>query len=230
MMYWTALVMGLAGSLHCVGMCSPLAMTVTSQRPFISNKILYNLGRIVTYGLLGAAAATFGTIVSLGPFRDIISFATGGFFLLMGLGGISGIKIPIITSLIYSMTSWLKGNFSFLLKKKNKSAIVLLGVLNGLLPCGLTYIAMTYCFILPGIQEGFWYMVAFGLGTWPVMFGLPWIISLTAQRGSLNFNRARTFAFVLVGILLIARVWWHKPYPSDQIIQGSMQESILFCE
>lgn len=230
MIYWTAIVMGLAGSLHCVGMCSPLAMAVTSQRPFINNKILYNLGRILTYGLLGMVAATFGSVISLGPFRDIISFATGGFFLLMGLGGISGVKIPLITSFINWMTSWLKGNFSYWLQRKNKSAVVLLGILNGLLPCGLTYIAMTYCFILPGIQDGFLFMVAFGFGTWPVMFGLPWIVSLTTQRMSFNFNRARTFAFVLVGVLLIARIWWHRPHEQDQIIQGSMQESTVLCE
>ncbi len=230
MMYWTAILMGLAGSLHCVGMCSPLAMAVTSQRPFISNKILYNLGRILTYGLLGALAATFGSVISLGPFRDIISFATGGFFLLMGLGGISGIKIPLITNFINRMTTWLKGNFSFWLQKKNKSAIILLGILNGLLPCGLTYIAMTYCFILPSVQEGFLFMVAFGLGTWPVMFGLPWIVGLTTQRVSFNFNRGRAFAFVLVGVLLIARIWWHRPHEQDQIIQGNTQESTLLCE
>jgi uncharacterized protein len=230
MIYWTALVMGLAGSLHCVGMCSPLAIAVTSQRPFISNKILYNLGRIFTYGLLGAVAATFGSVISLGPFRDIISFAVGGFFLLMGLGGISGVKIPLITSLINRMTAWLKGNFSFWLKKKNRSAIVLLGVLNGLLPCGLTYIAMTYCFILPGIQEGFLFMVAFGFGTWPVMFGLPWIVSQTTHRVLFNFNKARAFAFVLVGVLLIARIWWHKPHEQDQMINGSMPKQTLLCE
>ena len=230
MIYWTALVMGLAGSLHCVGMCSPLAMAVTSQRPFISNKILYNLGRIVTYGLLGAIAATFGSVISLGPFRDIISFATGGFFLLMGLGGISGIKIPLVTSLINRMTIWLKGNFSYWLQKKNRSAVLLLGILNGLLPCGLTYIAMTYCFVLPGIQEGFLFMVAFGFGTWPVMFGLPWIVSLTTQLSSFNFNRARTFAFVLVGLLLIGRIWWQKPHGQDQIMQGSMEEPTVLCE
>jgi len=230
MIYWTAIVMGLAGSLHCVGMCSPLAMAVTSQRPFISNKILYNLGRIFTYGLLGMVAATFGSVISLGPFRDIISFATGGFFLLMGLGGISGVKIPLITSSIHRMTSWLKGHFSYWLQRKDKGAVVLLGILNGLLPCGLTYIAMTYCFILPGIQDGFLFMVAFGFGTWPVMFGLPWIVSLTTQRMRFNFSKARTFAFVLVGILLIARIWWHKPPEQDQLVNGSMQKPALLCE
>jgi uncharacterized protein len=229
-MYWTAILMGLAGSLHCVGMCSPLAMAVTSQRPFVSNKILYNLGRTITYGLLGAIAATFGSVISLGPFRDFVSFATGGFFLLMGLSGISGIKIPVITNFINRMTIWLKGNFSFWLKKKNKSATVLLGLLNGLLPCGLTYIAMTYCFILPGMKEGFLFMLIFGLGTWPVMFGLPWLVSLTTQRVSFNLSRVRTFAFVLVGVLLIARIWWHNPHERDQIISGSMNEPALLCE
>lgn len=229
-MYWTAFVMGLAGSLHCIGMCSPLAMAVTSQRPFISNKILYNLGRILTYSMLGAIAATFGSVISLGPFRDFVSFATGGFFLLMGLGGITGIKIPVVTKLINQMTIWLKGNFSFWLKRKNKSATVLLGLLNGLLPCGLTYIAMTYCFILPGLKEGFLFMLIFGFGTWPVMFGLPWIISLTTHRVTFSLARVRTVAFVLVGVLLIARIWWHNPHKENQIVSGSMGEPALLCE
>ncbi|HMR57037.1 MAG TPA: sulfite exporter TauE/SafE family protein, partial [Cyclobacteriaceae bacterium] len=51
---WTAIVLGLAGSLHCAGMCSPLAMAVTAKKPFVINKVVYNSGRILIYGLLGA--------------------------------------------------------------------------------------------------------------------------------------------------------------------------------
>jgi sulfite exporter TauE/SafE len=50
---WTAIVLGLAGSLHCAGMCSPLAMAVTARKPFMLHKVVYNTGRVLIYGLLG---------------------------------------------------------------------------------------------------------------------------------------------------------------------------------
>ena len=221
MVYWTAIMMGLAGSLHCVGMCSPLALAVTAQRPFLINKIIYNLGRVLIYGLLGAVAATFGSVISLGPFRDVISFLTGGLFLLMGLGGISGVRIPYLTSFIHRMTSWLKGTFGFLLQKKNRGGLFFLGILNGLLPCGLTYIAMTYCFILPTPQEGFLFMLVFGFGTWPVMLGLPWVLGITAKRVQFNFQKVTTVVFVLVGVLLIARIWVHQDHAPASVLQPS---------
>jgi sulfite exporter TauE/SafE len=74
---WTAIVLGLAGSLHCAGMCSPLAMAVTAKKPFVINKVVYNSGRILIYGLLGALAAAFGSLFSLTAYQSVLSFLMG---------------------------------------------------------------------------------------------------------------------------------------------------------
>lgn len=205
-MWWTALIMGFAGSLHCAGMCSPLAMAVTSQKPFLINKIIYNSGRIITYGLLGAVAASFGSLFMITPYQGVISFTIGSVFLLMGIGAISGVHIPFITTGLNSFTNRLKILFNFWLKRKNNFGVLIMGMLNGLLPCGLTYLAMTYCFIMPTMSEGFWFMILFGAGTWPVMIGFTWLLSIGIGKIKVNYQRITSLVFILIGVWLLARV------------------------
>lgn len=78
---WTAIVLGLAGSLHCAGMCSPLAMAVTARKPFVINKVIYNTGRIFTYGLLGVLAAVFGGLFSLTAYQECCHLPWAQFFI-----------------------------------------------------------------------------------------------------------------------------------------------------
>ncbi|MBX2896762.1 MAG: sulfite exporter TauE/SafE family protein [Cyclobacteriaceae bacterium] len=208
---WTALVLGLAGSLHCAGMCSPLAMAVTARKPFLLHKVVYNTGRVVTYGLLGITAAAFGSLFSLTAYQGVLSFLMGAVFLLMGIGAITGVNIPFFTSAIAKLTSKLKQLFGFWLRQKRASAIFMMGMLNGLLPCGLTYLALTYCFILPTATKGFMFMLLFGFGTWPVMVGFSWLVGMGFKSISRHYNRMAMLAFMVVGIWLMARVFVHHP-------------------
>ncbi|MBX2915677.1 MAG: sulfite exporter TauE/SafE family protein [Cyclobacteriaceae bacterium] len=208
---WTALVLGLAGSLHCAGMCSPLAMAVTSRKPFLLHKVVYNTGRVVTYGLLGVAAAAFGSLFSLTAYQGVLSFLMGAVFLLMGIGAITGVNIPFFTSAIAKLTCKLKQLFGFWLQQKQSSAVLVMGMLNGLLPCGLTYLALTYCFILPTGADGFMFMLLFGLGTWPVMVGFSWLMGLGFKSITRYYNRMAMISFVVVGIWLMARVFVNHP-------------------
>ena len=208
---WTAIVLGLAGSLHCAGMCSPLAMAVTAKKPFVINKVVYNSGRILIYGLLGALAAAFGSLFSLTAYQSVLSFLMGVIFLLMGVGAITGVQIPYLSNLLNKLTSALKRLFGFWLQKKQNGAIFVMGMPNGLLPCGLTYLALTYCFILPSATEGFAFMLLFGFGTWPVMIGLSWLMSLGFARLTQNYKRMAMFAFSVIGIWLMVRVFVQHP-------------------
>lgn len=206
-MWITALILGLAGSLHCVGMCSPLAMAATSiRRPFIINKLLYNGGRIFTYGLLGAFASSFGLFFQFSSYQNVLSITLGCMLVLIGVGGISGFKIPFVTPFIQFIVLRLKVLFGKFLKQKSYPAITALGVLNGLLPCGLTYLAMTYCLTLQGPLDGFYFMVLFGSGTLPVLLGITGVFNLLVRRFRFNTARLSTAAFILLGCLLIARV------------------------
>jgi len=210
-MWWTALVMGFAGSLHCAGMCSPLAMAVTAHRPFLVNKISYNSGRIFTYGILGYIAASFGSLFNITPYQGFISFSIGILFLLIGIGAISGIQIPYVSSLLTRFTNKLKSYFQFWLNKRSHFAVWVMGMLNGLLPCGLTYLAVTYCFILPVGMEGFWFMILFGIGTWPVMIGFTWLLGIGFKKIKLNYQRITTLVFIMIGVWLVARVMINHP-------------------
>lgn len=228
-MWWTALIMGFAGSLHCAGMCSPLAMAVTSQNPFLLNKIIYNTGRILTYGVLGMIAAGFGSMLMITPYQGILSFIIGALFLLMGIGAISGIQIPLITRALNKFTNQLKSLFHFWLNKKSNLSILIMGMLNGLLPCGLTYLAMTYCFIMPSMTEGFWFMILFGAGTWPVMIGFTWLLGLGFGKLKLNYQRITSIVFITIGIWLLARVMINQQMDNHMHLFGKTSTEEVIC-
>ncbi|MFZ1806491.1 MAG: sulfite exporter TauE/SafE family protein [Cyclobacteriaceae bacterium] len=195
--------MGLAGGLHCVGMCGPLVLAATAKNPFAGSKLIYNLGRVLTYGLLGILAGSVGGLIQITPIQNVFAYVLGGLFLLMGFGAISGVHIPLLSSVIHRFTNWLKATFgNFLQGKKN---IFFLGMLNGLLPCGLTYLALTYCFTLDSFVEGFLFMVIFGLGTIPVMVGLLWLLGNVLNKLKISYRKVSMIVMIAIGSLVIGR-------------------------
>jgi sulfite exporter TauE/SafE len=172
-MIWTALILGFAGSLHCLGMCSPLAMAVTNGSPAILlNRILYNFGRLLTYGLLGGLVASVGLILPMVNYQNLLSILLGAGLIAIGVSGMSAIKIPVVSKALGMFSVFLKQFFVRFLKHKSYSSTFFLGSLNGFLPCGLSFLALTYCVTLSGPLDGFYFMALFGLGTLPVMLGV----------------------------------------------------------
>jgi sulfite exporter TauE/SafE len=211
-MFLAAFIMGLAGSLHCAGMCSPLAMTVTSMtRSVFVNRILYNVGRVATYGLLGAIAAAAGYMIPLGKFQNALSISFGMMFIVMAAVGVTGIRIPFITNSLTRFTGFVKNVFSKFIHRKHYGTQLLLGAVNGLLPCGLTFLALSFCITLPSPIDGIIYMLWFGAGTLPVMLGLISIVDLIKNKLHWNMKHVTTGLMVLSGILLIARVFLLHP-------------------
>lgn len=207
-MVLTALVMGFAGSLHCIGMCSPLAMAVSNASPRVAlNRIIYNLGRIFTYGILGAMVGTIGWTLSFGNFQNLISVLLGVTLLLFGLLGVSNIHVPGLTKGLQHATTYLKHLFGKFLQRKNFYSVFILGSLNGILPCGLTFLALTYCLTLNSPAESFYFMILFGLGTLPAMAGLTAILMDLVKRFNISLRKLTTSMLILSGCLLIARVF-----------------------
>lgn len=222
-MFYTAIIMGLAGSLHCAGMCSPLAMAIAKANPFMLSRVVYNVGRIFTYGLLGALVAAAGSLVQLAPYQMAVSLTLGALFILLGFSGISRVRIPVVSAGMERMTSWLKRLFGAALQSKSSMATFALGMLNGLLPCGLTYLALSACLILPNTQEGFLFMLFFGLGTWPVMIGMTWILNIGFIKRALNLGRLSRVALIFVGCLLVGRVWMTHQHETAPLATGSVE-------
>lgn len=221
-MWVTALIMGLAGSLHCVGMCSPLAMAVANSHSVVStNRMVYNAGRILTYGALGTIVASLGFIIPIFKFQNLVSIVLGIALLLVGIGTLKT-NIPLLSAFVGRQTTKLKILFSKFLLRKNVGSVLLLGSLNGLLPCGLVYIALTYCLTLQSPWEGFGFMAFFGTGTLPVMLGLTGFIQQLVKRFNLSLKHVTSGMMILAGILLIARVFIvHLPHKT------SLQEGVI---
>jgi len=226
-MVLTALIMGLTGSLHCVGMCSPLAMAVGNMntRAFL-NRVIYNSGRIVTYGLLGLGIAGVSLAFPVSKLQNLVSIFLGIILLLAGIGLLK-LNIPIFSRAIGTLTSTIKKLFTRFLNRKNLGSVFLLGTLNGILPCGLVWIALTYSFTLQSAMQGFNFMILFGIGTLPVMLGFTSVITQLLQRFNFNFQRITSAMLILSGILLIVRVFiMHLPH-QHSIEQGVVD--IVLC-
>lgn len=226
-MWITALILGFAGSMHCLGMCSPLVLAVTSMTPkSILNRVVYNSGRILTYASMGAVVSSAGLVLPLHKFQNIVSIALGIVLLLLGIGGVKRIKIPGLTSFLQRVSSSIKNRFAHLLKQKKLSGIFALGSLNGLLPCGLTAIALTWCVTLRGPSDGFNFMLLFGAGTLPVMLGFTALLPVVLKKISWSIQELSTGMLILSGCLLIARVFLvHVSHaPSGGIVE------IIMCK
>src|SRR5688572_10766032 len=205
-MLLTAFVLGVAGSLHCAGMCSPLAMTVTNMSSsVVMNRLLYNLGRITMYGLLGAMAAVAGHILPLSKFQNILSIVLGLSLIVMAVVGITGIKIPFMTAALSEVTAVLKKAFAKIIYQKNPGSLLFVGGLNRLLLCGLTFLGLFFCVTVSSVVEGFAYMFSFGIGTLPVMLGFVSVIDFIKNKMRWNIKNLTTGLMIASGILLIAR-------------------------
>lgn len=224
-MFVTALVIGFLGSLHCAGMCSPLAIAVTNlSKPALINRITYNGGRILSYGVQGIVAASVGSVFAFTGFQMMFSIALGIMLIVAGFAGITYGKVPLISSGIQKLTTFIKIKLAGFIRRKTKLSLLLTGSLNGLLPCGLTYVALTYCLTITNPAEGFLFMLVFGLGTLPVMLGLTTVIQALMHRFNLSVRKLTTVTMVVLGVLLISRSLYsnHDAHPLDE-------DGIILC-
>lgn len=206
-MWLTAIILGFAGSMHCLGMCSPLAMAVTSMKPAaVLNRIVYNSGRILTYAAMGAVVASVGLFLPFQKFQNVISIGLGIILLVIGLGGIKSVQIPGLSTWVQRGTTQLKSLFARQINRRSRAAMFVMGSLNGLLPCGLTFIALTWCLSLQGPVDGFNFMLLFGAGTLPVMLGFTGFIPVIVKKLKWNLQRVTTAMLIFSGCFLILRV------------------------
>jgi hypothetical protein len=209
MAWWTAFLLGLVGSLHCLGMCGPLALALPAARrhgaDFVAGRVLYNGGRILTYGALGILFGLIGQTLVLAGLQQALSLLAGAFI----LGYLLLRRRPVFavtgTGLVARAVGRLKTSLGGLLKRHSKRALFGIGLLNGLLPCGLVYVALAAAAATGSALGGMEYMVWFGIGTAPMMLG----VSLFGKfvQGSLqrHFQRLVPVALGVMAVLFLLR-------------------------
>lgn len=171
---WTGFLVGLFGSLHCVGMCGPIALALpafgNTRFKIVLGRILYNLGRIVTYSIMGMLFGLFGSRLVLYGFQQDLSIALGTAIIIYLLVP-RRIKAKFTDTFIYKkIISFIRTNYGALTSKRSINSLFTIGLLNGLLPCGFVYVGIAGATSTGDWITGSIYMALFGLGTFPIMF------------------------------------------------------------
>lgn len=202
-------IIGLIGSFHCIGMCGPIVLSLPADKysklSFISGRILYNLGRIITYSFLGAAFGFLGNRLYLIGLQRGISISIGIILLVSVITGIFFKKSKHLNIFAVKIISFLKKIIKINFDSRSKLTFLMTGVLNGILPCGFVYFGLSGAMISGEATTGALYMMLFGLGTIPLMFGL----SVFGNFISLNFrkmvNRSVPVFALVLALLFILR-------------------------
>jgi sulfite exporter TauE/SafE len=202
---WPAFVLGLIGSLHCAGMCGPLALalpaTGKTRLSFGMGRVANNLGRLATYGLLGALFGAIGLTFALAGFQRWASIIAGSAILV----GLLASSRRAVNSPMFKAIGWLRSRLGRLMGRRTLGSIFLLGVVNGFLPCGLVYVACAGATALGTVLSGVEYMLAFGLGTVPVMLSIGLAGKLVQVGFRLRFQKLIPVSLVLLAASLILR-------------------------
>jgi len=199
----SAFLMGMLGSLHCLGMCGPIALVVEGKgaRSTVSRRLLYNGGRVITYTVLGSIGGAIGTVVFISGLQQGMSVVIGVVMVVTvsGLGLTKTGSFGALAGIIFKV----KNSLGSVLKKRGPWSALVAGILNGFLPCGLVYMAVAVSLTSHSIFQGALYMAVFGAGTVPALFMTSAIMNWVGQRVALR--RVVPVFIALVGILLIVR-------------------------
>ncbi len=204
----SAFIIGLAGSFHCVGMCGAIAISLPIQSLPSHRKnigiVLYNLGRISTYSIIGLLFGLIGRTFYLGGLQKIIS-------ILIGITIISYLLIIYFNKNIFQpkfisrFNQWVQQNLGKFIAKQRLANTYIIGLFNGMLPCGMVYFALAGALASGSIFKGILFMGMFGIGTIPLMFLVSYFgifINISIR------NKVKTvmpyFMFVM-GVLFVLR-------------------------
>ncbi len=200
---WTGFVVGILGSIHCIGMCGPIALALPSGFPsrtqLLVSRLLYNAGRVLTYAALGAVSGLLGKTIAMAGFQRSLSIAGGVVIVLMVLLPTKFAHKILPMQSFNRFTDKIRAIWGKLFQKRAMSSLFAIGILNGFLPCGFLYVGLAAAATTGGVMSGSAYMIMFGLGT------VPSILATSLFGGFLTMRIRRFFLRLLpVGSLILA--------------------------
>ncbi len=204
----TALIFGLLGSFHCIGMCGPIAFMLPLNRKNKFKQFLqvasYHLGRLFTYSLIGLLFGVLGKGFYFFGFQQVISIVVGVLMILF-------ILLPNVFNrfksfdFIQRKLMKIKSKLGKELAKKENDTFFTIGFLNGFLPCGLVYMALFGALATGNAFKGSLYMFLFGLGTVPLMTIVAYFGNFSNVYWRQKVQKAIPFVVVFVGVLFVLR-------------------------
>jgi sulfite exporter TauE/SafE len=230
-MLWSAFILGLLGSFHCIGMCGPIAFLLPVDRSNSFRKITqittYHFGRLLAYSLIGLFFGLIGKSLYIFGIQQQLS-------IIIGILMIVAVLIPTqlanrfkISQPIYRIISKVKSGLGKALKKKTTDTFLTIGFLNGFLPCGLVYMAVFASIATEQAFMGSMYMVLFGLGTIPLMTSAIYLGKFLNTKVKQNIQKAIPVVVVLIGVLFILRglglgIPYISPSPMVDMAKGNI--------
>ncbi len=200
-----AFFIGLLGSLHCIGMCGPLAFSLPSLKQgwlnVIVDKLSYQFGRILSYCLLGVLTGIVGRQLWLSGLQQGISIFSG--ILILAAACSRLFKLSWFGKTPHLLIKPFNKMLNYALQHKANHLII--GIVNGFLPCGFVYLALVGAVNTGSIQNAVSYMFWFGSGTLPLMFVATLSMSFTSQMLRRRINNTIPYMMLFLGIWFILR-------------------------
>ena len=204
-----AFTLGLFGSLHCVGMCGPIALLIPLQRQHKGFRSLqlgaYFIGKTLAYTLMGLLFGLVGEGIFIAEYQQEFSIFAGLLMILMGLFSLLHLRVKGLGNPLLKGFSLLKNALGKQLSKKTVTSSLSIGFLNGFLPCGLVYTALFGALAMGNWRGSMTYMTVFGVGTIPLMLLLILLGDFLPLALRRRLNQWLPLVVILVGILFILR-------------------------
>ena len=230
----SGLILGFLGSLHCLGMCGPIAFMLPLNH---SNKVqkgtqltIYHLGRLLAYALLGLVFGLAGKSLQLFGVQQKLSIGIGIIMILLVIIPSQYFAKFSITKHVYGIVGYLKTALGHQLKKRTPDTFLTIGFLNGFLPCGLVYVALFGAIAMGSVWHGSLYMVLFGLGTIPLMSAVVFAKDWVGKHVQFKVKRLIPIFVVVMGCLFILRgMGLGIPYLSPKGMQNQSITAQMEC-
>lgn len=229
-MLYTAFFFGLISSLHCIGMCGPIALMLPVERNNPAKKttqiVTYHLGRLAAYATIGLIFGLIGKGFFLAGMQQKLS-------IFIGISIIVVILIPERTFAqynfskpVFKLISKVKTKLGGQFKNRSYKSLFTIGLLNGFLPCGMVYVALFGAIAMQSAGFGVLYMILFGLGTVPMMSSVVYLNSFLTVSIRNKIQKAIPYVGVLIGVLFILRgLGLGIPYVSPTNMSLFVQEN-----
>lgn len=231
-MLWSALIFGLLGSFHCVGMCGPIAFMLPVDRSNSYRKVsqiaLYHFGRIIAYSSIGFVFGLAGKGLYIFGLQQKLSIIVGVLMIVVILLPTRTFNKYNFSQPLYKLISKVKSALGQALKKKTPDTFLTIGFLNGYLPCGLVYMAVFASLAMQSPGEGALYMALFGLGTIPLMTTAIYLGKFLNHSIKQKIQKAIPIMVVIMGLLFILRglglgIPYLSPAPVVEMATGEIE-------
>jgi hypothetical protein len=228
----SAIILGLMGSLHCVGMCGPIAFMLPVDRSNnvkrLGQTFLYHMGRLLAYGIIGLLFGLLGKGLYVFGIQQKLSIAIGLVMIIIVLIPSRTFNQYNLSKPVYRIISKVKNRLGKELKKKSPDTFLTIGFLNGFLPCGLVYMALFGAIAMGNTWQGGLYMLLFGLGTIPLMTTAIYFSSSFKGNTKRHIQKLIPAFVILIGVLFIIRglglgIPYISPKPVLEIVSANLE-------